>query len=84
MMKVQSDLDCNTMLHKCVKSILQSLNHFLYLLLCMIFPLLLWYAVSDSWRHLTCIQFVFKIVFVWFLYHCHWNWQQNCFERCFH
>jgi len=63
MMKVQLDLDCNTMLHKCVKSVLQSLNHFLYLLLCMIFPLLLWYAMSNSWRHLTCIQFTFKVEF---------------------
>ena len=65
MMKVQSDLDSNTMLHKCVKSIHQSLNHFLYLLLCMIFPLLLWYAVSNSWWHLTCIQFVFKVELCW-------------------
>jgi len=42
MLKVQSDFDCNTVLHNgSVKSILQCLNHCPYLLLCMNFPLLL-------------------------------------------
>jgi len=87
MWKVKSDLDCNTILHKYVKSNLQSLNHFLYLLLCMIFPLLLWYTMSNRWRHLTCIQFAFKVEFcrlsVQVLHHCQWYWQQNWFESCF-
>jgi len=36
---------------------------FCYLLLCMIFPLLLWYTMSNSWWHLTCIQFAVKAEF---------------------
>ena len=61
---VQSDLDCNTILHKWkCWSILQCLNHFLCLLLCMNFPLLFWYTVGNNWRNLTSIQYAFKVAF---------------------
>jgi len=68
MLKVQCGLDCNTILHKCVKSIRQSLNHFLYLLLCMIFPSSLVYDESQLETHdlnPVCVQGrILQVVFV--------------------